>query len=63
MSEKDKMLAGELYDANYDKELINDRVTNSFFLLESSFFNDFKLLYESYKKAGEHLSRTMSLVS
>ena len=25
MSEKDKMLAGELYDANYDKELINDR--------------------------------------
>lgn len=21
MSEKDKMLAGELYDANYDKEL------------------------------------------
>ena len=25
MSEKEKMLAGELYDANYDKELINDR--------------------------------------
>ena len=25
MSEKDKMLAGELYDANYDKELIRDR--------------------------------------
>ena len=25
MSEKDKMLAGELYDANYDKELIEDR--------------------------------------
>ena len=25
MSEKDKMLAWELYDANYDKELINDR--------------------------------------
>ena len=25
MSEKDKMLAGELYDANYDKELISDR--------------------------------------
>ena len=25
MSEKDKMLAGELYDANYDKELIKDR--------------------------------------
>lgn len=24
MSEKDKMLAGELYDANYDKELIKD---------------------------------------
>ena len=27
MSEKDKMLAGELYDANYDKELIKDRYT------------------------------------
>lgn len=25
MSEKDKMLAGELYDANYDKALIEDR--------------------------------------
>ena len=25
MSEKDKMLAGELYDANYNKELIEDR--------------------------------------
>ena len=25
MSEKDKMLAGELYDAGFDKELINDR--------------------------------------
>ena len=25
MSEKDKMLAGELYDANNDKELIKDR--------------------------------------
>ena len=25
MSEKDKMLAGELYDVNYDKELIKDR--------------------------------------
>lgn len=25
MSEKEKMLAGELYDANNDKELINDR--------------------------------------
>lgn len=25
MSEKDKMLAGELYDANYDKELIKER--------------------------------------
>lgn len=26
MSEKDKMLAGELYDANYDKELIKERL-------------------------------------
>ena len=25
MSEKDKMLAGEIYDANYDKELIKER--------------------------------------
>lgn len=25
MSEKEKMLAGEIYDANYDKELIEDR--------------------------------------
>lgn len=25
MSEKDKMLAGELYDANYNEELIKDR--------------------------------------
>lgn len=25
MTEKEKMLTGELYDANYDKELINDR--------------------------------------
>lgn len=26
MSEKDKMLAGELYDANYDEELIKERL-------------------------------------
>lgn len=26
MSEKDKMLAGEIYDANYDKELIYERI-------------------------------------
>ena len=26
MSEKHKMLSGELYDANYDKELIQDKV-------------------------------------
>lgn len=26
MSEKDKMLAGEIYDANYDKELIDERI-------------------------------------
>lgn len=25
MTEKDKMLAGEIYDANYDKELIEER--------------------------------------
>ena len=25
MTEKEKMLRGELYDANYDKELIEDR--------------------------------------
>ena len=25
MSEKEKMLAGELYDANYNKDLIEDR--------------------------------------
>ena len=29
MGEKDKMLAGELYDANYDKELIKDRYTKT----------------------------------
>jgi len=28
MCEKEKMLAGNLYDANYDKELINERLTN-----------------------------------
>lgn len=28
MSEKDKMLSGELYDANYDEELINERLEN-----------------------------------
>ena len=28
MSEKEKMLAGELYDANYDEELINERLKN-----------------------------------
>lgn len=26
MSEKDKMLAGEIYDANYDKELMQERI-------------------------------------
>ena len=26
MSEKDKMLVGELYDANYNKELIDERL-------------------------------------
>lgn len=26
MTEKDKMLAGELYDANYNEELINERI-------------------------------------
>lgn len=26
MTEKEKMLRGELYDANYDKELFNDRI-------------------------------------
>ncbi len=25
MTEKDKMLVGEIYDANYDKELIEER--------------------------------------
>lgn len=25
MTEKEKMLAGELYNANYDEELINER--------------------------------------
>ena len=28
MSEKEKMLAGELYDANYNEELINERLKN-----------------------------------
>ena len=28
MSEKEKMLAGDLYDANYDEELINERLKN-----------------------------------
>ena len=26
MSEKDKMLAGEIYNANYDEELIKERI-------------------------------------
>ena len=26
MSEKEKMLSGQLYDANYDKELIDERM-------------------------------------
>lgn len=26
MTEKEKMLAGEIYDANYDKELIQERI-------------------------------------
>ena len=26
MSEKEKMLLGEIYDANYDEELMNERI-------------------------------------
>ena len=26
MSEKEKMLLGEIYDANYDEELMNERM-------------------------------------
>ena len=57
MSEKDKMLAGILYDANNDKELIKDRckakdicfeynrilIYNLNLNLISSFFNDFPI--------------------
>ena len=32
MSEKDKMLAGELYDANYDEELIKERFGDNVFI-------------------------------
>lgn len=34
MSEKDKMLAGELYDANYDQELIKDRYKAKYICFE-----------------------------
>ena len=61
MSEKDKMLAGELYDANYDKELIEDRYKAKDICFEynnlkpSDFANKDKIIKKLFAKTGEQI--------
>lgn len=62
MSEKDKMLAGELYDANYDKELISDRYKAKDICFEynslkpSDFENRDKIIKKLFAKTGEQVT-------
>lgn len=61
MSEKDKMLAGELYDANYDKELIEDRYKAKDICFEynnlkpSDFANKDKIIKKLFAKTGKQI--------
>ena len=61
MSEKDKMLSGELYDANYDKELINDRYKAKDICFEynnlkpSDFESKYKIIKKLFAKTGEQI--------
>ena len=62
MSEKDKMLAGELYDANYDKELIKDRYKAKDICFEynnlkpSDFEGKDKMIKKLFAKTGEPIT-------
>ncbi len=62
MSEKDKMLAGELYDANYDKELIKDRYKAKDICFEynnlkpSDFENKDKIIKKLFAKTGKQIT-------
>ena len=61
MSEKDKMLVGELYDANYDKELIKDRYKAKDICFEynnlkpSDFENKDRTIKKLFAKTGEQI--------
>ena len=61
MSEKDKMLAGELYDANYDKELIKDRYSAKDICFEYNNLNpsDFerkdRIIKKIFAKTGKQI--------
>ena len=61
MSEKDKMLAGELYDANYDKELIKDRYKAKDICFEynnlkpSDFESKDRIIKKLFAKTGEQI--------
>ena len=61
MSEKDKMLAGELYDANYDKELIKGRYKAKDICFEynnlkpSDFESKDKIIKELFAKTGDQI--------
>ena len=61
MSERDKMLAGELYDANYDKELISDRCRAKDICFEynnlkpSDIESRDKLIKKLFAKTGEQI--------
>ena len=52
MTEKDKMLKGELYDANNDKELISDRIKAKDMCYE---YNNLKP--SEYKKRDEIIKK------
>lgn len=62
MSEKDKMLAGELYDANYNKELINDRCKAKDICFEynnlkpSNFDEKDRLIKKLFSKTGKQIT-------
>lgn len=61
MSEKDKMLAGELYNANYDRELIDDRCRAKDICFEynnlrpSDFESRDKIIKKLFAKTGEQI--------
>ena len=60
MSEKDKMLAGILYDANNDKELIKDRCKAKDICFEYNFFDQAHFIKDFKQFTGdtpEHFKR------